>query len=150
MYTINLETRIVLGIMLAAVVLVPLVACANAANPLPLRTLSWRQELAVRVAPASRSRIALHLLAQSLPPTIATAIALPLATLAMRHEGQLPRSSPNGVAEWLSSSLESRCDGCRRGAADRARDRPAAGARARYRAGTLRTAAATRAARSCA
>jgi predicted permease len=108
MYTINLETRIVLGIMLAAVVLVLLVACANAANLLLLRTLSRRQELAVRVAlGASRSRIALHLLAQSLLlALIATAIALPLATLAMRHEGQLLRSSPNGVAEWLSFELD--------------------------------------------
>ena len=88
MYTINLQTRIVLGIMLAAVVLVLLVACANAANLLLLRTMARRQELAVRVAlGASRTRVALHLLAQSLMlAIIATAVALPLATMAMHHE----------------------------------------------------------------
>ncbi len=108
LYTVNHQTRIVLGIMLAAVVFVLLVACANAANLLLLRTLSRRQELAVRVAlGASRSRIALHLLAQSLLlALIAAAIALPLATLAMHWEGDLLRSSPNGVAEWLRFDLD--------------------------------------------
>jgi predicted permease len=107
-YTINWQTRTVLGIMLAAVMLVLLVACANAANLLLLRTLSRRQELAVRVAlGASRSRVALHLLAQSLLlALVATAIALPLATLAMRHEGELLRTSPNGVADWLTFELD--------------------------------------------
>jgi len=108
LYTISRQTRIVLGIMLAAVVLVLLVACANAANLLLLRTLSRRQELAVRVAlGASRSRVALHLLAQSLLLAIvATAVALPLATLAMHYEGELLRSSPNGVADWLRFDLD--------------------------------------------
>jgi len=108
MYTINLQTRIVLGIMLAAVVLVLLVACANAANLLLLRTLARRQELAVRVAlGASRTRVALHLLTQSLLLAfIATAIALPLATVAMHHEGELLRSNANGVADWLHFDLD--------------------------------------------
>jgi len=107
-YTINRTTRIVLGIMLAAVVLVLLVACANAANLLLLRTLARRQELALRVAlGASRSRVALHLLAQSLLLAIvATAVALPLATLAMKREGDLLRTSPNGVADWLTFELD--------------------------------------------
>jgi predicted permease len=108
LYTINRTTRIVLGVMLAAVVLVLLVACANAANLLLLRTLSRRQELAVRVAlGASRGRVALHLLAQSLLLAVAaTAVALPLATLAMQREGDILRSSPNGVADWLRFDLD--------------------------------------------
>ncbi|HET7777723.1 MAG TPA: ADOP family duplicated permease [Rudaea sp.] len=108
MYTINRTTRIVLGIMLAAVMLVLLVACANAANLLLLRTLARRQELAVRVAlGASRTRVTLHLLVQSLMlAVIATAVALPLASMAMRYEGELLRTSPNGVADWLHFDLD--------------------------------------------
>jgi predicted permease len=108
MYTVNLQTRIVLGIMLAAVVLVLLVACANAANLLLLRTLARRQELAVRVAlGASRARVALHLLTQSLLLAfIATAVALPLAAMAMHREGELLRTNANGVADWLHFDLD--------------------------------------------
>ncbi|HZX91616.1 MAG TPA: ABC transporter permease, partial [Rudaea sp.] len=107
-YTINRTTRIVLGIMLAAVMFVLLVACANAANLLLLRTLARRQELAVRVAlGASRTRVTLHLLVQSLMlAVIATAVALPLASMAMHYEGELLRTSPNGVADWLSFDLD--------------------------------------------
>jgi putative ABC transport system permease protein len=113
MYTINRTTRIVLGIMLAAVMLVLLVACANAANLLLLRTLARRQELAVRVAlGASRTRVTLHLLVQSLMLAfIATAVALPLASMAMHYEGELLRTSPNGVADWLRFDLDSKVIG---------------------------------------
>jgi len=108
MYTINVQTRVVLGIMLAAVLLVLLVACANAANLLLLRTMARRQELAVRVAlGASRTRVALHLLTQSLLLAfMATAVAVPLAAMAMHREGELLRSNANGVADWLHFDLD--------------------------------------------
>ena len=74
-------TRGTLGSMLAAVVMVLLVSCANAANLLLTRTLGRSQELAVRVAlGASRRRLIAHLLAESVLLTIvATAIAFTLA-----------------------------------------------------------------------
>ncbi len=74
-------TRGTLGSMLAAVVMVLLVSCANAANLLLTRTLGRSQELAVRVAlGASRRRLIAHLLAESLLLTFsATAIAFALA-----------------------------------------------------------------------
>lgn len=108
-FTVSRTTRIVLGIMLTAVVLVLLVACANAANLLLLRTLRRRQELAVRVAlGASRGRIALHLLMQSLLlAVLAAAIAVPLAAIAAHWQGEVLRSSANGTPEWLRFELDS-------------------------------------------
>jgi len=106
--TVNKVTRAVLDIMLGAVFIVLLVACANAANLLLLRTLGRRQELAVRVAlGASRSRIAVHLLMQSLLlATLATAVALPLARVAMRWQAAVLRESPNGPPHWLRFELD--------------------------------------------
>ena len=102
-YSISRTTRAILGIMLAAVCIVLLVACANAANLLLLRTLGRRQELAVRVAlGASRGRIALHLLAQSLLlALIATAIALPLARIGVAWQTAVFHESDNGPPHWL-------------------------------------------------
>ena len=106
--SVNQVTRAVLGIMLAAVFIVLLVACANAANLLLLRTLSRRQELAVRVAlGASRARIALHLLVQSLLlSVIATAIALPLARAGVLWQADAMRQSSNGPPHWLRFEVD--------------------------------------------
>ena len=107
-YSVSRTTRVVLGIMLAAVALVLLVACANAANLLLLRTLRRRQELALRVAlGASRGRIALHLLMQSLLLAAgAAAMAMPLATIAAHWQREVLRSEPDGAPAWLRFDLD--------------------------------------------
>jgi predicted permease len=74
-------TRGTLGAMLAAVVLVLLVACANAVNLMMARTLGRSHDLAVRVAlGASRRTLIARVLAESLLlTTLATALAFALA-----------------------------------------------------------------------
>ena len=74
-------TRGTLGAMFAAVVLVLLVACANAVNLMMTRTLGRSHDLAVRVAlGASRRRLIARVLAESLLlTTLATALAFALA-----------------------------------------------------------------------
>lgn len=105
---VNRGTRTILGIMLMAVVLVLLVACANAANLLLTRTLGRRQELAVRIAlGASRGRLFLHLLSQSLMLTlIAVAIAIPLASAAANWTERSFRTSDDGPPHWLHFTLD--------------------------------------------
>ncbi len=74
-------TRGTLGSMLAAVVMVLLVSCANAANLLLTRTLGRSHDLAVRVAlGASRRRLIARILIESLAlTTLATALAFAIA-----------------------------------------------------------------------
>ena len=74
-------TRSTLGAMLAAVAMVLLISCANAANLLLTRTLGRSHDLAVRVAlGASRRRLIARTLVESLLlTTLATAVAFALA-----------------------------------------------------------------------
>ncbi|MEZ5463169.1 ADOP family duplicated permease [Dokdonella sp.] len=105
---VNRGIRTILGIMLIAVILVLLVACANAANLLLTRTLGRRQELAVRIAlGASRGRLFLHLLCQSLILTLmAVAIAIPLASAAANWTERSFRTSDDGPPHWLHFTLD--------------------------------------------
>jgi predicted permease len=105
---VTTTTRGVLDVMLVAALLVLLIACANAANLLLTRTLARRQELAVRVAlGASRWRLTLHLIAQSLLLTaIAAAVALPLARLAAGWTDAAFRTASDGPPRWIHFTLD--------------------------------------------
>jgi predicted permease len=106
--TVSRTTRGILGIMLAAVALVLLVACANAANLLLTRTIGRRQELAVRAAlGASRARLVMHLLAQSLLLSVfSTALALPLALAGVAWQQASFQQAESGPPHWLRFDLD--------------------------------------------
>jgi predicted permease len=106
--SVDRTTRTVLDIMLAAVALVLLVACANAANLLLTRTLGRGKELAIRVAlGASRARLTLHLLMQSLLLSLlATALALLLASIGVAWQRELFRAATNGPPNWLRFDMD--------------------------------------------
>ncbi len=100
--------RTVLDIMLAAVLMVLLVACANAANLLLTRTLGRRQEFAVRSAlGASRGRLVIQLVAECLLLSlIATSIALPLAHIGVQWQQSLMRAADVGPPLWLRFDMD--------------------------------------------
>lgn len=92
---VDRTTRATLGIMLAAVLMVLVVACANAANLLLTRTLGRGHELSVRVAlGASRRRLIMNLLAESLLLSlVAAALAVWLARLGVSWQKTMMQAS---------------------------------------------------------
>ncbi|MFT3790561.1 MAG: ABC transporter permease [Rudaea sp.] len=88
-------TRAMLGLMLAAVFMVLLIACANAANLLLTRTLARRGELALRVAlGAGRARLVANVFAQGLILALAAlAVALLVARAALAWQEASLRES---------------------------------------------------------
>jgi predicted permease len=100
-------TRGTLGSMLAAVVMVLLVSCANAANLLLARTLGRTHELSVRVAlGANRRRLITHLLAESLLLTLlATALAIVLARAGIAWQQGAMRETEY-FPQWLRFDLD--------------------------------------------
>ncbi|MET0231925.1 MAG: ADOP family duplicated permease [Rhodanobacteraceae bacterium] len=100
-------TRGTLGAMFAAVVLVLLVACANAVNLMMTRTLGRTHDLAVRVAlGASRQRLIARVLAESLLlTTLATALAFALARVGVAWQRGVMHDT-EFFPQWLRFDLD--------------------------------------------
>lgn len=100
---VDRTTRNILNVMLAAVLLVQIVACANAANLLLSRTLSRSSELSLRAAlGAGRRRLAGQMLAQSLVlGLLATGVGLLLAHAGLAWLNGLLRSGEDGPPIWM-------------------------------------------------
>lgn len=104
------KTRKLLDLMLVIVVMVLLVACANAANLMLARTLAHSRDLVVRIAlGASRLRVAGYLLGQSIGLTLlALLLALPLAQAGIRWVVSSFDGTDDGPPPWVDFSIDVR------------------------------------------
>lgn len=102
------HTRKLLNLMLMTVALVLLVACANVANMMLVRTLSRSRDLAVRLTlGASRARVAMLLLGQSLVLTLlATLLAIPLAQAGISWVVRSFDGTEDGPPPWMDFSID--------------------------------------------
>jgi putative ABC transport system permease protein len=99
--------RAILGMKLAAVFMVLLIACANAANLMVTRLLGRSQELAIRMAlGAGRRRLVVQLFAQSLVLSLGGfAVAVVLAQLGLRWQAMTDRQSEYAFL-WLRFDID--------------------------------------------
>ncbi len=103
-------TRKLLNLMLVAVGLVLLIACANGANLMLSRTLARSGELAVRSAlGASRSRMAIQVFMQCLILSLgATVVGLALGRIGVEWLNRVFLSTEDAAPRWMTLDFDGR------------------------------------------